>query len=343
MSEPEGTLVRLDRSKRTQARPDARIRKRSARSGTPQPGQKSRIAYSRPPLTHHAEIAAEWHRTKNGDLLPGDVTAGSGLRVWWRCSKNKSHEWQAIVKTRVNTGCGCPFCSGRRVTPATSLLARYPAIARTWHPTKNGTLRPENVASASGKRVWWQCPKDPEHEYDAAVASRTTGGTGCPYCAGQRTLPSTSLAAVAPEIAADWHPTKNGTLSPSHVRPSSSKRVWWRCPRVATHEWQTTVVHRTVNGSRCPFCFGHRASPENNLARLFPSIAADWDRGKNRGRSPETVRPQSGFVAFWKCALGHSYARVVAMQVDAHGHCPECVAAKRKTMSRAREVRRRRA
>tara|TARA_Y100000310_G_scaffold72876_1_gene69028 strand:- start:3654 stop:3893 length:240 start_codon:yes stop_codon:yes gene_type:complete len=34
----------------------------------------------------HPEIAAQWHLTKNEDLTPYDVTAGSGRKVWWKCS-----------------------------------------------------------------------------------------------------------------------------------------------------------------------------------------------------------------------------------------------------------------
>jgi superfamily II DNA or RNA helicase len=36
----------------------------------------------------------------------------------------------------------------------------------------------------SRKKVWWQCPKGPDHEWQAAVCDRTRGdgATGCPYC-----------------------------------------------------------------------------------------------------------------------------------------------------------------
>ncbi len=59
---------------------------------------------------HHPQIAAEWHTDKNGDLTPYSLTPFSGEKVWWQCSVNPSHEWQAIVANRVN-GSGCPFCN----------------------------------------------------------------------------------------------------------------------------------------------------------------------------------------------------------------------------------------
>jgi hypothetical protein len=55
-------------------------------------------------------LSKQWHPTKNGNLMPSDVTAGSNKRVWWRCEKG--HEWAAIVKSRAK-GSGCPYCSGR--------------------------------------------------------------------------------------------------------------------------------------------------------------------------------------------------------------------------------------
>ena len=44
------------------------------------------------------DIAKEWHKTKNGDLKPRNVTKGSHKKVWWQCSKFKSHEWEARIK-----------------------------------------------------------------------------------------------------------------------------------------------------------------------------------------------------------------------------------------------------
>ena len=60
-----------------------------------------------------------------------------------------------------------------------------------------------------------------------------------------------SLQALNPKLAAEWHPTKNGLLSPEHVSISSNKRVWWKCAK--GHEWQAVI-----NGRRgdvgCPYC-----------------------------------------------------------------------------------------
>lgn len=198
-------------------------------------------------------LAKEWHSTKNGALTPKDVVPGSRRKVWWICPKG--HEYQAMISSRAQ-GSGCPVCAGKKIIPGENDLAsQYPAIAKEWHPTKNGTLTPDHIAPASNRKVWWLCPQG--HEYQAVVSTRTQRNGGCPYCANKRVLPGfNDLATKYPEIAAQWHPTMNGSLTPDHVLPGSRKKVWWQCR--SGHVWQAVVYSRTGNQrSGCPICTGY--------------------------------------------------------------------------------------
>ena len=38
-----------------------------------------------------------------------------------------------------------------------------------------------------------------------------------------------SLAETYSDIAKQWHPTKNGELTPFDVTPGTKKKVWWKC------------------------------------------------------------------------------------------------------------------
>ena len=58
------------------------------------------------------DLVEEWNNLKNTDILPEDVSCGSGKLVWWKCSKC-GNEWQAKVFNRVY-GTGCPKCYKRR-------------------------------------------------------------------------------------------------------------------------------------------------------------------------------------------------------------------------------------
>jgi superfamily II DNA or RNA helicase len=61
--------------------------------------------------TQYPSIAKEWHPTKNSDLTPQEVVAGTAQKVWWRCSSNQEHDSQATVVSRTRLGNGCPFCN----------------------------------------------------------------------------------------------------------------------------------------------------------------------------------------------------------------------------------------
>ena len=40
-----------------------------------------------------------------------------------------------------------------------------------------------------------------------------------------------------PEIAKEWHPSKN-KKTPDQVNSQSNKKYWWKCPEGPDHEWQ---------------------------------------------------------------------------------------------------------
>jgi hypothetical protein len=193
----------------------------------------------------NSELAAQWHPSRNGDLLPSGVRPGSGKSAWWRCPAG--HEWQAQINSR-NRGSGCPQCRQPRVPRSVSLADWNPDLAAQWHPTLNGHLTSSDVRPKSSKRAWWVCSAG--HEWDAIISSRSNG-LGCPFCSGKRVGYGNSLADLIPDLGAQWHPTLNGDLHASDVRPKSNRRVWWRCNR--GHEWEAVIESRT-NGRGCPRC-----------------------------------------------------------------------------------------
>jgi hypothetical protein len=197
-------------------------------------------------LIKNPEIASQWHPTKNGNLKPENVCPSSGKKVWWLCEKG--HEWPATINHRKNNR-GCPICSNRIIIVENSLLIKNPKVANEWHPTKNGDLRPEMFAPNSSKKVWWLCSKN--HEWPAQISKRN-GGKNCPFCAGNLPTKENNLLIKNPEVASQWHPTKNGNLKPENICPKSNKKVWWICDK--GHEYEKVVSDRYI-GQGCPICF----------------------------------------------------------------------------------------
>lgn len=102
----------------------------------------------------HPELSTEWDSSKNGNVTPEDVVAGSGKKYWWKCPKGPDHEW--INSPNGRTGMGvrrCPFCTGKKVSTTNSLNSRFPEIAKQWHPDRNGNITPEQVVAGSSKNI----------------------------------------------------------------------------------------------------------------------------------------------------------------------------------------------
>ncbi len=270
-------------------------------------------------LKSHPELARQWHPSLNGELEPEQVTSSSSRKAWWMCEKG--HEWQDKIIAR-REGNDCPYCYGPEAVERYNLADLYPAIAKEWCREKNNPLAPENIAPSSGKKVWWRCGLG--HEWKAAVGNRVQG-TRCPYCHGRYASEDYNLELMNPALAAQWHPEKNGKITPRMVTPGSSKKAWWMCEK--GHEWQTVIKYRR-QGSNCPYCAGKKSSKDYNLKFTHPTLAAQWHPEKNGPLTPEDVTPGSDRIVWWLCTEGHEFE--ASVNVRAYGRaCPHCYRLKR--------------
>lgn len=133
-----------------------------------------------------------------------------------------------------------------------NLAIAFPNIAKEWNYEKNGELIPEMFVANSNKKVWWKCVQG--HEWQAAIAHRTSRNDGCPYCGNRRVLVGyNDLATCNPELLSEWDEERN-TIRPCEVVPGSSKMVFWICP--CGHSYKKAVRERTGIKGRggCPYC-----------------------------------------------------------------------------------------
>ncbi len=268
--------------------------------------------------TVNPKLLKEWHNTKNKDINPHLISPNSHHKAWWICSKG--HEWEAQIKGR-NNGGGCPYCSGHKVCKDNCLATIYPDLAKEWHPTKNGKLTPDDVTYGSGINVWWKCKNG--HEWKQQINQRKKNGKiiQCPYCTGERLFHENCLATVNPELAKEWHPARNGKLTPSDIFPNSNKKVWWRCKK--GHEWNAVVASRNAGGN-CPYCAGQKVCKDNCLATVNPELAREWHPTKNCDLTPSDITPGSTRKkVWWKCKRDHEWQSTVANRVNGT-RCPVC-------------------
>ncbi|MGE5503667.1 MAG: zinc-ribbon domain-containing protein [Actinomycetota bacterium] len=224
------------------------------------------------------ELLAAWDSQRNASL-PSEVSTNSATAYWWSCPVC-GYGFQSKVRARLYAKEPCPACAlakrdAKKRERVGSLASAFPKVAAEWHPDRNPGLSPDVLAPGSSKSVWWRCASC-GIEWRARIGHRTGVGAGCPSCGRAKARDSRrqgfltergSLADAFPGIAAQWHPTRNGNLTPDQVLPFAATPAWWQCSR--GHHWQTAIYNRTIGKTKCPFCNAQTSEIE---LRLFTEL-----------------------------------------------------------------------
>ena len=206
------------------------------------------------------KLVEEWDYEKNINLLPEYFTAGSNVKVWWKCSKCNSL-YEASIMHRVN-GTACPYCAGKKVNETNNLAIKYPELLKSWDYEKNLNLSPDSIFYSSRQKVWWKCLKCGK-SYQMAICSKIKVlNDMCPNCRHiklgeinqlKAVMKDASILVSNSELIKEWDFNKNTLVSPNLVTIKSGKLVWWKCSK-CNHSWQTKIYNRT-NGNNCPMCY----------------------------------------------------------------------------------------
>ena len=212
--------------------------------------------------------------------------------------------------------------------PENSLEKLNKGVSKEWHYKNNYPLLPRNFKLGSNKKVWWQCLKNKNHEWQARISKRTGDDkTGCPYCSNKLIGHGNDLLTNYPEVAKQWHPEKNEGLLPSQLSPGSHKKVYWKCEN--GHEWKAQIDKRTGNsttrkGTNCPECSGKKLNSENNLLAMYPEISSQWHPDKNKELIPSQFSPGSHQKVFWICENGHEWKAQIGSRTGGGYGCAKC-------------------
>ena len=239
----------------------------------------------------YPHVVKEWHPTKNGTLTPADVVASSHTKRWWICENG--HVTSKSPHNRCINDLSCKKCKGP-ISGRT--VSEFPEYAILWSTERN-EITPEDCPAGRNEKYWWKCPEADDHYWEAAPIDVIGQGQGCAVCAGKQVAPSTSLAVCFPEIAKEWHPSKNDNVSPSDVNKGSGAQIWWMCDR--GHEWVNTPYNRTRDGARedCPECH----IEDTSIANTAPELLATWDWEENE-ITPDKVSNASHQEIAWICS-----------------------------------------
>jgi len=100
------------------------------------------------------------------------------------------------------------------------------------------------INAYSNKKYFWKCSEG--HSYVAAPEKLMRRNRRCPIC--------TSFGFNQPDAAKEWHPTKNGDLTPYDLPEKSQKEAWFICSKCSS-EYSTRIAYRASRKTdNCPYC-----------------------------------------------------------------------------------------
>ena len=271
----------------------------------------------------HPELLVEWNYEKNQGITPNMLSSGNNKPIWWKC--DKGHEWKVSVGNRISFNSGCPYCTKKRVLKGFNDLATTnPEVLSAWDFEKNTDITPYEIMAGNNKKdVWWVCKKG--HHFQTKVYYYLClSDSKCPICSGKRVITGINdLETINPQLAKEWHPTRNSML-PTQITGNSNKKVWWRCNK--GHEWEASVVNRS-KGTGCPYCANKKVlSGFNDLATTNPELLEEWDYSLNTIQ-PTSIVSGSLHKVWWKCKkCGYSWKTAPAYRIRKDGKrgCPAC-------------------
>ena len=294
----------------------------------------------------YPEIAKQWHPTKNGNLIPSQVSVSSGRNIWWLCEKTCSngcvHEYTQRPAEKTGQKHGCPYCKNQKICIHGSLAYKFPDISKEWHPTKNGEVKPETVSSGSHTKYWWLCSIGCKnacvHEWEAEVNNRTFAKSGCPYCVSftEKVCKCQSLGGLFPSLLSEWDPTNE--IDPYKIPPKSSKTAKWICKNtcsygcICNHSYEA-VIHNRSNGTinncnQCPRCMYHGIICKHTSVSSIPILLNEWHPTKNGNLKADEVSIKTAKTRiWWKCSINskHEWDTLLFSRVSMKTGCPNCV------------------
>jgi len=141
-------------------------------------------------------------------------------------------------------------------------------LSKGWTPEEACGLEPRPGHSASTPGI---AVKVQGHDFDSIKSAAKYFGRSYTHifarlkdgCTIEQALGlvkrSDSLQSEYPELAKQWHPSKNALLTAGDVTPHSGQRVWWMCAN--GHDWKAVISSRT-RGHGCPYCAGQKPTAD---------------------------------------------------------------------------------
>lgn len=200
------------------------------------------------------QLAKQWHSTNN-IKTPKEINFEETPRLrWWQCKRG--HEWEETIASRYNNKSSCPYCANKKVCMDNCFATVYPELAKEWYIFESDYYQksktPYDALYTTTEEVKWICNEG--HIWSEKASQRVKNRKGCRKCEKYQQ----SIAFLNPEIAKEWHPTKNQEIyritTPEETSARCNERIWWLCGECG-NEYKAMVKARHIGEARCPNCY----------------------------------------------------------------------------------------
>ena len=267
------------------------------------------------------DLQQQWDHAANAHLGNINIRPHSHRKGGWicdQCPDGHLHSWSATVFSRTADK-GCPQCSGSKFALAT----KAPSVAAQRDFEANDGI-PDSLVAQSNQPAWWHCDICGNRWCASSNARVSKLKSGCPQCAqnakSNKRIKHPTIA-EDPVLLAQWDHTRNADqgLFPDKIRLKSNKQIFWlcsNCPAKQEHSWSAPPLSRTSRTKQgCPCCAGKVACECNSLQALCPSIAVQWDHGKNKGQ-PRDYTAASHHMAWWSSPQRGSWQQSIKLRTQ---------------------------
>lgn len=269
----------------------------------------------------YPKLKLRWHSALNAGIDPDKLISRNPTKYWWTCEKG--HDYQGTIRSVID-GRACRICIGTEIRSGVNdFKTLYPKLARDWHPTKNGHLKPDQIGVGSKTKIWWKCANG--HEYTSDIWGKIQGKR-CRACAGLIATPGRDdFPAKYPELIKFLDVTKNPVEKLKGLHPGSESQFFWICPKGHTWKQSPREIVKKKKG-KCSYCSNNLVwEGFNDLATRKPSLAKEWDFDKNPGIDPKRILFQTDSLFYWKCLKhGHSWRTSPYKRIHEKSNCPYC-------------------
>ncbi len=271
-------------------------------------------------------LASEWNYERNAGLTNGNgvdvsspkmVTAVSGQKVWWICSKG--HEWQAKISNRTN-GKGCPLCSS----------------AGTSVPEQGVAFYLESICRIEQRKYV------EKQEIDVFIPDYNIGVEydGVYYHSSKNALREKDKDAVL--IKQGIHLIRIKESDKNNIEEGNPLVINYDFDYLKdNYEWAIKTLciwlarltgndrfnHIDVNVKRDLLKIRERVNLYNkdeSITNKFPEIANEWDYQRNGILTPDMFTFGSDTRVWWKCKNGHEWQTSISHRTNRGDGCPYC-------------------